>query len=180
MTAAPKTLAEWLDGLGTVERDRGNTDAAVALYDTAMSLRNLGDAPMPDARGLKIEPLPDLDVTVIEGTRYANALLRTLGQGGMWRGPFTIESREGGNVTLRSITRWPEAPPPDSTLPPGQFEVGLSEDESEVIVNHQDLQPDGNRCGHIVFSPEQACSFAELVLRKAAACKPRRSGPDHD
>lgn len=53
--------------------------------------------------------------TVIEGTRYSNDLLRALGQDGHARGPFVIEGREGGTLTLRSIDRWPE---PASALPP--------------------------------------------------------------
>lgn len=47
-------------------------------------------------------------VTIIEGTRYANALLITLGQNGLGSGPFVICSRENGEVTMRTITQWPE------------------------------------------------------------------------
>ena len=64
---------------------------------------------------LNIEQFPDEDVTVIEGTRYSNALFRTLGQGGIARGPFVIESREGGVVTMRTISSWPEEPVTGST-----------------------------------------------------------------
>jgi hypothetical protein len=60
---------------------------------------------------IAIEQHPEEDVTVIEGTRYSNSLLRTLGQDGVGNGPFLIVVRKDGNVHLRHITRWPEDPP---------------------------------------------------------------------
>ena len=57
-----------------------------------------------------------------------------------------------------------------SELAGGVLEVGLSEDGREVIVNHTDVQPDENGCGHIVFSPNQAIHLAHLLLKKAAEC----------
>jgi hypothetical protein len=48
----------------------------------------------------------------------------------------------------------------------GVLEVGVN-DAGEVIVNHPDLQPDENGCGHIVFSGDQARAFADLLYRKA-------------
>jgi len=53
----------------------------------------------------------------------------------------------------------------------GFLEVGLTEDEMEVVINHPDLQPDAKGCGHIVFSPEEARALARLLLKKADACK---------
>lgn len=58
----------------------------------------------------------------------------------------------------------------DSPPAPGALEVGVSADGREVIVNHPDLKPDAAGVGHIVFSPEQAIAFANLVLAKARAC----------
>lgn len=49
----------------------------------------------------------------------------------------------------------------------GFLEVGLSEDQREVVVNHPDLKPDENGVGHIVFSPNQARNIAHTILRKA-------------
>lgn len=51
--------------------------------------------------------------------------------------------------------------------------VGLTEDETEVIINHPDLEADANGCGHIVFSPEEAITLGLLLLAKAAECKSR-------
>lgn len=53
----------------------------------------------------------------------------------------------------------------------GYLEVGVSEDETEVIINHPDLQADADGCGHIVFSPQQAISFEQTVLKHAHSCK---------
>jgi hypothetical protein len=53
---------------------------------------------------------------------------------------------------------------------PGFLEVGLSEDQREVIINHPDLEPDENGCGHIVFSPAEARALARMLLAKAAEC----------
>lgn len=51
------------------------------------------------------------------------------------------------------------------------LEVGLTEDETEVIINHPDLEPDENGCGHIIFSPHEARVLAGLLLKKADECK---------
>lgn len=48
----------------------------------------------------------------------------------------------------------------------GFLEVGLN-DNGEIVVNHPDLKPDANGVGHIVFSPEQAMNFANLLLKHA-------------
>ena len=58
-------------------------------------------------------------------------------------------------------------------IPPNCLEVGLSTDETEVIINHPELtpSPDG-RGGYLVFSPQQARDLANLLLRKARECKP--------
>ena len=50
--------------------------------------------------------------------------------------------------------------PPSNTL-----EVGTH--GGEVIVNHPDLKPDEWGVGHIVFSPQQARNFANLLLKHA-------------
>lgn len=52
----------------------------------------------------------------------------------------------------------------------GLLEVGLSVDGTEIIINHPDLQPDANGCGHIVFSPDQARALARILLKKANEC----------
>lgn len=49
----------------------------------------------------------------------------------------------------------------------GFLQVGLTEDGKEVLINHPDLQPDENGCGHIVFSAEEARGLARLLLAKA-------------
>lgn len=49
----------------------------------------------------------------------------------------------------------------------GYLEVGTN-DKGEVVVNHPDIKPDENGVGHIVFSPNQARSLANLLLQKAA------------
>lgn len=73
-------------------------------------------------RVLEIEQLPQLGVTIIEGTRYSNQLLCMLGQDGPSNGPFLItdRDRESGNVTLRTISVWPEAP--DETAEKRRFD----------------------------------------------------------
>jgi hypothetical protein len=45
--------------------------------------------------------------------------------------------------------------------------VALTEDGQNVVINHPDLQPDAEGCGHIVFSPDQAVNLALLLWRKA-------------
>lgn len=54
---------------------------------------------------LTIEQIPDEDATVIEGTRYANSLLRVLGQHGIANGPFEITERANGEIVMRLVTR---------------------------------------------------------------------------
>jgi hypothetical protein len=56
--------------------------------------------------------------------------------------------------------------------PEHYLEVGLTQDERQVIINHPDLQVDEHGCGHIIFSPSQAIHLAKLLLRKANECKP--------
>lgn len=55
---------------------------------------------------------------------------------------------------------------PKVRIPSGNLYVGLSEDGKHVIVNHPDLEPDADGCGHIVFSHDEALNFAMLLLRK--------------
>lgn len=49
----------------------------------------------------------------------------------------------------------------------GTLEVGTN-GSGEVVVNHPDLKPDENGVGHIIFSPDQARSLANLLIRKAS------------
>lgn len=53
----------------------------------------------------------------------------------------------------------------------GFLEVGLSEDWTEVIVNHPALLVDEHGVGHIVFSPKEAIHLGNLLLKKASECK---------
>jgi len=46
------------------------------------------------------------------------------------------------------------------------LEVGTN-GKGEVVINHPDLYPDENGVGHIVFSPRQARSLANLLNKKA-------------
>jgi len=48
----------------------------------------------------------------------------------------------------------------------GFLEVGCNE-QDEIVVNHPDLKPDENGAGHIVFSPNQARTFARLLTKHA-------------
>jgi hypothetical protein len=52
----------------------------------------------------------------------------------------------------------------------GHLVVGLSEDETEVVVNLPYQADNGTGWTHVTFSREQAENFARLVLRKAAEC----------
>jgi hypothetical protein len=62
---------------------------------------------------------------------------------------------------------------PELLLPELYLEVGLTPDETEIIINHPAMLVDANGCGHIVFSPAQARHLAKLLLRKADECKKR-------
>lgn len=60
-----------------------------------------------------------------------------------------------------------------TVLPPENYlEVGLTDDSREVVINHPNLHPDANGCGHIVFSAAQARHLARLLIRKADECRP--------
>lgn len=48
----------------------------------------------------------------------------------------------------------------------GVLEVGLMPGGKEIVVNHPDLEPDENGCGHIIFSPMQALMLAMLLIKK--------------
>ncbi len=52
----------------------------------------------------------------------------------------------------------------------GWLEVGLTQDERQVIINHPELKTDENGCGHIIFSPDEARALAQLLLKKADEC----------
>jgi hypothetical protein len=49
----------------------------------------------------------------------------------------------------------------------GELIVAIAEDGKNVVINHPDLQPDAEGCGHIVFSPDQAVNLALLLWKKA-------------
>lgn len=53
----------------------------------------------------------------------------------------------------------------------GYLQVGLSEDMTEVVVNHPDLEPDENGVGHIVFSIAEARNLARLLNEKARSLR---------
>jgi hypothetical protein len=53
----------------------------------------------------------------------------------------------------------------------GHLIVGLSPDETEVIVNVPFQADNGTGWTHVTFSREQAESFGRLVLLKAGECK---------
>ena len=57
----------------------------------------------------------------------------------------------------------------------GILEVGTL--NGEVIINHPDLEPDADGVGHIVFSPAQARSLAQVLLTQAheAECEAMRA-----
>lgn len=58
----------------------------------------------------------------------------------------------------------------------GFLEVGYN-GKGEVIVNHPDLEPDENGVGHIVFSPQEAIDFAQLLLKNAGIAAGMRVKP---
>jgi hypothetical protein len=49
----------------------------------------------------------------------------------------------------------------------GELIVAISADGQNVVINHPDLKPDAEGCGHIVFSPDQAVRLALLLWNKA-------------
>jgi hypothetical protein len=57
----------------------------------------------------------------------------------------------------------------------GFLEVGLTA-QHEVVINHPDLKPDQEGCGHIVFSAEQALDLAHLLIKKAGESHELRGG----
>lgn len=59
----------------------------------------------------------------------------------------------------------------ESSLGPGILEVGLTDNETMVVLNHPQIDQD-ERGGHIVFTPDEARHLGNLLLKKAAECKP--------
>lgn len=45
----------------------------------------------------------------------------------------------------------------------GTLIVALTADGQNIVINHPELQPDAEGCGHIVFSPDQATNLAGLL-----------------
>ena len=58
----------------------------------------------------------------------------------------------------------------------GFLEVGRTSDTHEVVINHPDLKLDENGVGHIVFSPRQARSLANLLIKHASYCEAEEKG----
>lgn len=54
------------------------------------------------------------------------------------------------------------------TPDPGYLMIGLTPDESEVVINYPSLVMDENGAGHIVLSANQAQGMAEILIKKAA------------
>jgi hypothetical protein len=54
-------------------------------------------------------------------------------------------------------------------IKPGAKEliVAMTEDGQNIVINHPDLEPDAEGCGHIVFSPDQARNLAWMLFLKA-------------
>lgn len=70
----------------------------------------------------------------------------------------------------RAIADEVSRPPPPNNM----LEVGLTDNEMEVLVNHPEmLTVPGVKGGHIIFSPKQAVDFGQLMIRKAGECKRR-------
>jgi hypothetical protein len=58
----------------------------------------------------------------------------------------------------------------------GFLEVGRTDDTHEVVINHPDLKPDENGVGHIVFSPRQARTLANLLIKNATYAEAEAKG----
>lgn len=58
----------------------------------------------------------------------------------------------------------------------GFLEVGRTDDTHEVVINHPDLKPDENGVGHIVFSPRQARTLANLLVKHATYAEAESRG----
>lgn len=69
-----------------------------------------------------------------------------------------------------------DAPEPERPVRPSKpvgentLMVGLTKDETEVVINHPNLLTDKDGAGYIVFSPSQARDLANLLLKKADEC----------
>lgn len=75
------------------------------------------------------------------------------------------------------MVSWRDRSTPDQDKPAaGSLIVGITEDGKSVLVNHPDLQPDADGCGHIVFSPAEAFYLALLLWRKAEIINGVRCG----
>ena len=48
------------------------------------------------------------------------------------------------------------------------LQVGLTEDETEIVINHIELDLDENGAGYMIFSEDQARNLAMLLLKKVA------------
>lgn len=66
---------------------------------------------------------------------------------------------------------FPAPPAPAS----GTLEIGTT-GRGEVVINHPDLKPDAQGCGHIVFSPQQAEALADLLIVKSKVARTEVSG----
>jgi ribosomal protein S27AE len=60
----------------------------------------------------------------------------------------------------------------DPTKPgSGELLVGITEDGQNIVINHPDLQPDAEGCGHIVFSPMEAVNLAVILMKKSQVAR---------
>jgi len=76
---------------------------------------------------------------------------------------FAVDDDGKQTMDMNGLALQPLPPPPAQ----GTLQVGLSADETEVIINHPDLQADAQGNGHITFSAQQARDLAALLVRKA-------------
>jgi hypothetical protein len=53
----------------------------------------------------------------------------------------------------------------------GELIVALTPDGQNIVINHPDLKPDAEGCGHIIFSPDQAMRLATLLWKKACIAR---------
>lgn len=72
----------------------------------------------------------------------------------------------------RLAAQWLNVPrgTPETGAQSGVLEVGLTADETMVVMNHPQIDQD-ERGGHILFTADQARNLGELLLKKAGECR---------
>jgi hypothetical protein len=55
--------------------------------------------------------------------------------------------------------------------PPGLIEIGITQDETEVVINLPSMPDNGTGTVHYCFTPVQAFRAGETLIRKAGECK---------